>query len=683
MYSVWAQQARPAAEKVVAAVDRGEVVAVVAAPSTGKSTVLSLVAAQLSSDQVFRTGMPTFGDDAGPVALATLAAQLEPSVLEFVKDIDKPWRDKVGQVVQSLGQRDAVVLVDDLRRPASGHQPLVFDDQATDLIDGLFRERRIRLVTTSSHKPLHRASQIGLAPQLDASMVAMAVNDLASDADLAPGVSQMLAASAQFVRRSPVEVRLAVDLIARGMSLDAVAAMSGPRALARAFLTRLPVHERLALQRLAVMRLPCDQVTFDRIAAIGGPVASRRWKAVAAYQSVNGWVLPAMIVDELQALADEGRVPPDPGRVDEARRIAIEFHTHAFRAASEKGQVAEAVRHELEVVHHLTQARDAAALLDRSLWFVTQYDALGRVVGSAGAAIYRRRPIDALPRDAGPPPEAERLLRDALRAYERALAHDPCDAYALHYRAYNHDILADDAAAVESGYRAALAADPDQIWHHGRLITFLITRGRANDARAEWGEALRQLDGLRGQSWLYTQLHRPVALLLLHRGNSEFAQDVLGDVPAQYAGAGWFPSLRRRLQVLKDQAEQRLVFPPSIVVADRWSRPRLVWNEAVVRWTPGWIELIDDEQIIVRYAERRDGNEVFGREKYTHAEFRERCAIAAPPAGTFVERLWLEGSSVEVIRCYPAEIEVESVLPGLPFPPPARYLNRRAADARK
>lgn len=679
--SVWAQMARPAAEKAVAAVERGEVVAVVGAPSTGKSNVLSLLAETFGAPRVYRTRMPTIGDDAGPVALATLAAQLEPSALAFVQDIGRPWGEKARYVARLLGQRDAVVLIDDVRQPASGHQPLVFDDQATDLVDGLLRERGVRLVTTSTDWPWHRATHVPLVPQLDASMIALAMADLG--AELAAAVEQVKTLCARFARRSPVELRLAAELIAHGMSTDAVESMSGPRALARAFLTRLPVHERLALQRLAVMRLPCDQATLDRIAAIGVVTASRRWQAVAVYRSGDGWVLPAVIAGELRALADEGRLPPDPARVEEARRIAVEFHTASFNTASANHDVTGAVRHELEVVHHLTQAGDAAELLQRSLWFVSQYDALGRVVGTAGATLYRKQSLDTLPRDAGPPPEAEQLLRAAVKAYDRALAHEPLDAYALHYRAYNRDILAEDAEAVEQGYRAALEADPQQIWHHGRLITFLITRGRRDDARAAWDEALWQLDGLREQHWLYTQLHRAVALLLLHRGNVEFARDVLEDVPGQYANISWFPKLRQRLQVLEEQADQRLVFPPSTPLKERWAGPRLA-TSGVAAWTPGWIEAIDDERVIVRFAERRGDVEVFGRAEYTHDQFRERCAIPVPPAGTFVERVWFTGRANEVILCHPTEVADELPgLPALPFPPPARYLNRRAAVARR
>lgn len=679
MNDVWVTLARPAADLAVQAVKRNEVVAVIGAPTTGKSNVLRLVAQDLAAEQVFRTRMPTVGDDAGPVALATLAAQLDPDVLATVKDVDRPWRAKVDAVIDALADRNAVVLIDDLRQPARGAQPQVFEEQATELFETLFRRSGIRLVTTSSERPAHRATAVKVVPTMNAAMVARAVADLESDSYFDAGVATVLAASRCFAQHSPVEVRLAVDLIARGLPLDIVVAMSGPRMLARAFLTRLPRHEQLALQRLAVLRVPCDRSTVDEIAAIGGHLASRRWEAVALYESGAGWVLPAVITDELRALAADGRLPPDPARVDEARHIAAQFHQREFVAAAAASAVSDAVRHELELVHQLTQAGDATALLDRSLWFVTQYDALGRAVGLRGAELYRRRPLDAIPRDAGPPPEAEGYLRAALKAYDRALAHDPRDAYALHYRAYNRDILAEDAAAVHEGYLAALATDADQVWHHGRLITFLITRGRREDAREAWDAALRQLDGLREERWLYEQLHRPVALLLLHRGNVAFANDVLDDVPAAFEHESWFPALRHRLQVLVELDEGRLVFPPSRPVADRWRGPSLVWGtERPEQWAPGWIEASDDQRVIVRYAELKGETEVFGRAEFTSTQFRTMCDVANPPAGTFVERLWFAGR--EVIRCHRNQSEGE--LPH-PFPPPARYLNRRAADPRQ
>lgn len=676
MNDVWVQLAQPAADKVVEAVGRREAVAVVGAPSTGKSNVLRLVEQALQPLVVHRTRMPTTGDDAGPVALATLAAQLGQNVLGAVQDIDRPWRDKVASVVKALADREAVVLIDDLRQAARGHQPLVFDQQVTSLFDALLHETAVGLVTTSTDRSSHWATIVKVAPHMEATMVARAMEGLEDDPHLAGAVAAVKAASASFVRHSPVEVRLAVDLVARGVPLPEVVAMAGPRILAKAFVTRLPPHERLALQRMAVLRMPCDRATVDEIAAIGGAAASRRWEAAALYRSGDGWVLPAVIAEALRALADDRRVPPDQVRLDEARQIAARFHEQRFAAAVTADDVTGAVRHELEVVHQLTQAGDAQRLLTRSLWFVTQYDALGRAVGLRGAAIYRRRAPDSVPRDAGPPPDAERLLRAALQAYERALDHDPHDAYARHYQAYNRDILAEDAAEVEGGYRKALDVDADQIWHHGRLITFLVTRGRRAEAREAWDMALRQLDGLREERWLYEQLHRPVALLLLHRGNTEFARAVLDDVPAEFADAGWFPAMRHRLQVLAEFEEQRLVFPPGVPANDRWKGPRLVWGgERPEQWMPGWIEASDGERVIVRYAELRDGDEVYGRVEFTPDQFRAVCDIAGPPAGTFVERLWLAGR--EVIRCFPKPSEDE--LPP-PFPPPARYLNRRATD---
>ncbi len=678
---VWAQLARPAAERATAAVVREGAVAVVGAPSTGKSNVLRLVQKELASAAVFWTRMSPSGDDAGPVALAMLASQIDPAVLERVKEIGRPWREKVEEVVRALGARQAVVLIDDVRQPARGHQPQVFDDQAAELVDALLHEHGVRLVTSSSERPPHRAVEVRVVPEMSAAMVGRAVEGLETDPYFDRAVAAVRAEGARFSRRSPVEIRLAVDLVARGMSLDAVCAMAGPRALARGFLTRLLPHERLALQRLAVLRLPCDRETLDAIAAIGGTNASRRWEAVAVYPSARGWVLPAVIADELRALAaDPGRIAPDRDRLDVARQIAASFHLRQFETAAAAGEVTAAVEHELEAVHQLTQAGDAESLLARSLWFVTQYDALGRAVGQRGAEAYRRRQPDALPRDAGPPPDAERYLRAALQAYDRALAHDPRDAYALHYRAYNRDVLAENPGAVETGYREALAADAGQIWHHGRLITFLITRGRHDEAREAWDDALWQLDGLRDERWLYAELHRSVALLLLHRGNTEFARDVIDDVPEEVASSDWFPALRRRLQILTELEEARLVFPPGVPVADRWKRPSLVWGaEQPERWTPGWIAASDDLRVVVRFAERRGNEEVFGYHEYTSTQFRAICDVPSPPAGTFVERLWFADRG-EVIRCHRHQPEDE--LPH-PFPPPARYLNRRAADARQ
>jgi hypothetical protein len=294
------------------------------------------------------------------------------------------------------------------------------------------------------------------------------------------------------------------------------------------------------------------------------------------------------------------------------------------------------------------------------VYFVEQYDKLGKTLSIRG--VRTSKPA---------------LLRLAVDAYDRALVHDPDDAYAHHYRAYNLDILADDPAPVEVGYRRALALSGVHVWYHGRFISFLVTCGRPREAHDAWDDALRALDGLRHHPWLFRELHRPVARLLLHRGRLEFAREILDDVPERL-GDTWLAPLRALLAQLEEAEADQLVFPASVPPAHRWEGPHLLIADEerprVVRWMPGRIERANGE-IVVRFAEHTEAAVTFGRRPYTAAKFRRACPSARPtmpPAGTFLEIIELEGEDTEMIRCHPMTTALTDLLP--PYPPPDRYL---------
>ena len=312
---------------------------------------------------------------------------------------------------------------------------------------------------------------------------------------------------------------------------------------------------------------------------------------------------------------------------------------------------------EMEAVHHLTEACDPQALEMFTPFFVEQWDALGKALGQA------------------------RKYDEAVRCYEKALSHDPEDAYAHHYKAFNLDWRADRVVEVEHHYREAIRLERSHVWHHGRFDCFLVTRGRILDARQAWTEAVSDLapGGDYRFAGIYEELHKPVARLLLHRGELDFAREVLADVTDPVARAGdWFRSLSRYLQVLDEAARDEVVFPPHVAPEERWNGPHTVPGGALPdglsSWTPGRVARVDGREVHVRVAVLEGGVPRFGWRSFDAAKFRKLSSWAWDvPAGTFIEILLLAGDK-ELIRTHES-LPLEPRLPGI-NPPPDRYLRR-------
>jgi tetratricopeptide (TPR) repeat protein len=635
--------------------------------SSGKTSTMRLIADRLQADawRVRRTQM-TSDDDGALVALATLGADLGDEVRRRVFDVTVPWKQKLQAVVHGLespGGRTAV-LVDDPWFGSPEEAPSLFAERSVDLLDEIERTPSLSLVLSRSDRPL-AGTIVELPTAADPRAVLAAERWQRSSLE---HVARELAESgdSKLARLSPVELRLAVALASvKGMNgAEALRRLrTGPHAFVRAVLDALgSARFRSAMVRLGVMRTPFDEATLDEL--LGETSMRERGLVLDAllFRTDDGFVVP-----ELLARAAKERLHTLRSvELKQAHLVAVRFHERGFAENSDPasvsgvGDLRSAKRHEMEIIHHLTEAGDADAVFSRSVYFVEQYDKLGKALSIRG--IRTDKPA---------------FLQLAVDAYDRALAHDREDAYAHHYRAYNLDVLAEGPGLVEEGYRRALALRPDHVWHHGRFISFLVTCGRPREAHDAWEEALRALDGLRGHAWLFRELHRPVARLLLHRGRLEFAREALDDVPERL-GDTWLAPTRALLGQLEEAEADQLVFPVSVAPEGRWEGPHLLVAEEerthVVRWMPGRIERANGD-IVVRFAEYAEPTAKFGRRTYTAAKFRRVCPAARPTmpaAGTFLEILELDGEDHEMIRCHPMTTAL-SHLPPL-FPPPDRYL---------
>jgi tetratricopeptide (TPR) repeat protein len=635
-------------------------IAVVGFPSSGRSTVLRRLADELKGDRVVQVSMP-HGDDAAAVGLTQVAAQLAEvgGLLDTVKDIGRPWAEKQSQVLRALTDVNAVVLFDEPRLDLQGDLPQdLFQRRAYEFSKDLLGAKLRRVVAVD--RTIFGAETI----TLEAGSDPRAVLDPSRWNGLGPAAAELLKAGRNLERWSPLELRLAVALIGRGESAKTIASGLRGRLLGRRLLELVTTAKPLyaLLQKLSLVRLPFEQRLLESFLPNDLSAADRKLLLEVLLFEVDGrWVLHAILARELQlALVGDRRA----SAVTHAHHQLGDYYATEFKSQAAALNAGAALRMEMEAVHHFTQACDDGAAAGVAMHFGEQLDALGKALSLAGRRL------------------------DAVSCYERALQHNDSDTYAHHYKAYNLDYEAVRVVEVESHYRRAIELDAAQgvrhVWHHGRFICFLITRGREREARAAWLHAVDALSSPTGGYVVrdvYEELHRQVALLALHRGHLDFASDVLADVENDREGrvargADWFKSLERQLTQLREAEINQVVFPPDLDEDERWNGPHWGPQSADVEWMPGRIDRYSDEQAHLRIAKKEGDQILFGWLDVPIDELR--AAYPRPlPAGTFVEVVRLNGE--QKIFAHPRandRARAQAILP-----PPDRYL-RRAAAAR-
>lgn len=656
-------------------------VAFQAPPGFGKSAVLAGLAASLVAmgRPVLHISFPT-GDDAALAALVETAAGLEgraPGLLDQVVPRDEarrgPWSARLAPVGEALARapEELVVLVDEPRfdlRVKPDEE--IFVGRSAEITELLLHGHRGAVVLAGEEIPptTVRAMNLGLPLTRDGDLARM--EDGArrlggrrplSDAPPPPVVTQILKA-----------------LVAAGVDVGRI-----PRGGLRA--EHLVTHDlgtlcrdsatlRRMMARLAAIRVPfgADWLDLAGLAALP-EVEQRLVRHLLSPGPDATFTLPPAIADVIRAqigAGDPAWLPDEPA--GDAHREAAGYHGARHARCRERGDLAGAMKEELEEIHQLTEAGDAGALLGRSLQFVEQYDALGR-------SLSRR----ALREDR---PEAERLRLDAVRAYERALAHDPDDAYAHHYLAYNLDILGMSPERVNEEFLAARDLDPAHPWYHGRYVCFLITRSRMEQARAAWERALVDLGYATGpRRRVYEELHGPVARHLLSHAQLAFASEVLDDVPREQRDAPWWRALSRFCVHLEEDRDERLVFPLGVALEERWNGPHLLAEDPegprVVRWRPGRVVATEEGAVILHVSEQPPpAPERIRTLRLTAQALRERWRWSAriPAPGTFVELIEYEDGGAELKSW---DRDASGFVPGLPrlFPHPDRYIRRAFA----
>lgn len=652
-----------AAKRALEALEAGDFrFGVVGAEGSGKSAVLGRVAECLAAKgQAVHQLALTRGDDAAFVAVVALAGQLDPKgtgLLQKVRDPRVTFGDKLNDLVGDLENRKGTLLVDDPPIRNFDLTATIFDDRLAELSDRLLQLREVRVVVASWQ---HRLSaSVTIRPKYDNASVLDVL-----ETGTFRKAAQALRGTPSVERYSPVELRLvaaASDLLENSSAF--AHRRWDPSVLLETVLEGETELRRL-VGRLALLRVPFDDDLLDELGAgLLSDRPSALLREILLLDTPGGHVLHGLI--GRRARGDEWLPPQD--RFEVHRRLA-KWHQQRFEARKNLDDLPAAFANEVETVHHLTEAGDHQAIVDTSIYFSEQYDALGKALSIA------------------------RRYSDAVQAYERAIGFDApnrFDAYAHHYLAYNLDVLGEKQKRVRDEYALACEAQPTHPWYWGRRICFLITTGHLDDAMDLWSEAAINFQLDRGEERIATELHRNVAHLLTYRGQIDAARTVLRDVPRTAHSQDWFVSLDGWLSELEAAERDELVFPPHLEPTERWSEPHLLRNPTdktkVVSWQPGRISSSDEDGIRVRVASRDSlGKITFAYRDISHGEVAHRSTYPMHglqlPAGTFVEILAMvgeDGKPIEQLLSWPRQVRRLAGLPPI-FPPTDRYLRRALA----
>lgn len=661
-------------------------------PTAGKSALLRTLETALVKQgrAPVVVGPPAGALDAAPLALLEIGVGLKRhnvinGQLDLLKEPARPLAEKVELVKHWVNDAaDKVVLLcdePDSWAPTarwSGHFAAHVD---TVKLLMLFSIDAPRVVTGPLPSLVRPDAELALQKESEPSDF---LGDRSHWADLASAAEALLESGIVLSDYSNLELRLLVAHVALG-SVDEVKTW-----LPRHSNRRSEISRRLAgriansashqglweiWQRLAFVRRPItpDLLTDLRLSEIGALDRSVLTRCMLYPLADGSFILHRTLQTDAQTVLG-AEADSRPLHKELARHYKRRFSTDVADDDSPSALLDEA-----EAFHHATESGDPRVLDQFQAFFVDQLDVLGQHLS------YREREYSL-----------------AAEVFERALGWDDQDDYAHHYLAFNLDVQGIEPEKVESGYATAIDLEPRLSLWWARYITFLITRGRTNDARAAWDEATDAilLPHAQPEEFLYDHLHAWVARLLLHRGQLDFAREVLTEIP-DYARSERIEALSRRLAAL-EEADQRGAFAPArLLEVEEWWRegpflldrrdPRT--DDRLVRWLALRVDAVRDACLVTRglhivVGDPAEPSVITADISFEQFEMfgAEDVGPSAIEPGTFLELGVYAGKSRDAdktttkIRVHRDSTWLDDALPRL-FPEPARYLRRELGKA--
>lgn len=625
-------------------------------PGSGKTTAVDRLAAEYSNH--LRLRVPR-DDDGAVAAIVSLAAQLpEASALDVVKDVSRTYSQRLTDLLHLVPQ-DTALFFDEppLTLGVAPGDETIFSMRAREFSARLLKlDLRLKVFTTGAPAPDYALLDAYLV-EVKRQAEPQTVIDLAGIHSL--DAQTLVAQNATLLSdRSPIEIRLAAWVAGRVNSGALKKTGFRLRELVSLASRHVTSGVRLMLARLALVREPLISEWVVNWAAEGvkleeralvervflfGDVTPRLHGSLAALANAEGWLWGTKRLVAHRSLADQYKA--------------------RFGASSAQLALGEALKAEIEVVHHRTLGGDAS-VLDDALYFAEQYDVLGRAFGQQGERLLLR----------GSKAPGKASIHSAITAYEHALSNDAHDWYAAHYLAFNHDVLGADVQLIERLYREAIELRPNFVWGHSRWIRFLINCGRHDEAAAAFETALDQCVGNTGPHF-YEELHLDVARQYLQFGAYSKARAGLERVPvAVRAQLSRYEPLLRYAEWQAEPDRNELVFPPSLSLDERQAATFLQPGEQAEDFMPGRLASITGPHHRFRV---KLSSGLFGWRDETVASLKKLGLERWLPlrVGVFVEFLKVkkdskvvERASVHATRDPFKELEVR-------FPQPERFLD--------